>query len=210
MGAKPPPAHDGQPVPTGGPQFAEPTPTRDPTKFSVKHGSDRDAYTILDQEKGRLQPRPFRVVKGIDEPVLQLAEALGARVGDEIALRTFKPAFLSREAPLASRKEKDTRRSLLTVAAVLSDKELGRFSLKSDQAGNAAAGQWPPCIHQRLVVDDPSMCFGELVAGRPGRNDLCNDHIVQLTEQRSDILARKCAHGCLPNGGLSRNASPPG
>jgi len=62
----------------------------------------------------------------------KLAEALGAKVGDEIALRTFKPAFLSREAPLASRKEKDTRRSWLTVSSVLSDAELGRFSLKSD------------------------------------------------------------------------------
>jgi len=65
----------------------------------------------------------------------KLADALGAKAGDEVALRMFKPGFLSREAPLASRKEKDTRRSLLTVAAVLSDAQLGRFSLKSDQAG---------------------------------------------------------------------------
>jgi ABC-type antimicrobial peptide transport system permease subunit len=65
----------------------------------------------------------------------KLAEALGAKVGDEVALRMAKPAFLSREAPLASRKEKDTRRVLMTVVAVLSDAQLGRFSLKSDQAG---------------------------------------------------------------------------
>jgi len=65
----------------------------------------------------------------------KLADALGAKAGDDVALRMFKPGLLSREAPLASRKEKDTRRSLLTVAAVLSDAELGRFSLKSDQAG---------------------------------------------------------------------------
>ena len=69
----------------------------------------------------------------------KLADALGARAGDEVALRMFKPAFLSREAPLASRKEKDTRRSLLTVVSVVSDAELGRFSLKSDQAGPYAA-----------------------------------------------------------------------
>jgi len=79
------PSHNGQPLPTGGPQFAEPTPTPDPTKFSVKHGSatDKDAYTILDHERGKLKPRPFRVVKGIDEPVLQLAETLG-KAGDGI------------------------------------------------------------------------------------------------------------------------------
>src|SRR5258708_11692662 len=69
----------------------------------------------------------------------KLADALGAKAGDEVALRMFKPGFLSREAPLASRREKDTRRSLLTVAAVLSDAQLGRFSLKSDQAGPTTA-----------------------------------------------------------------------
>lgn len=65
----------------------------------------------------------------------KLGDALGVKVGDEVALRMFKPSFLSREAPLASRKEKDTRRSLLTVSAILDDAQLGRFSLKSDQAG---------------------------------------------------------------------------
>src|SRR5204863_9909959 len=69
----------------------------------------------------------------------KLAAALGAKAGDEIALRTFKPGLLSKEAPLASQNEKDTRRSLLTVAAVLSDEQLGRFSLKSDQAGPRTA-----------------------------------------------------------------------
>ncbi len=69
----------------------------------------------------------------------KLAAALGVKAGDEIALRTFKPGLLSKEAPLASQSEKDTRRSLLTVAAVLSEAQLGRFSLKSDQAGPATA-----------------------------------------------------------------------
>jgi len=81
----PPPADNAQPAPTDGPQFAEPTPTPDPTKFSVRHGSDQDAYTILDQERGHLKPRPFRVVTGTDEPVLKLAEALGAKGGDIVA-----------------------------------------------------------------------------------------------------------------------------
>src|ERR1700733_8488613 len=81
----PPPPANGQPIATGGPQFGEPTPTADPTKFSVKHGSDTNAYTILDKEKGKLQPRPFQVVKGTDEPVLQLAAALGPKGGGIVA-----------------------------------------------------------------------------------------------------------------------------
>ncbi len=65
----------------------------------------------------------------------KLAAALGAKVGDEISLRVSRPGVLSRDAPLASRRERDTRRGLFTVAASLTDRELGRFSLRSDQAG---------------------------------------------------------------------------
>lgn len=65
----------------------------------------------------------------------KLAAAIGAKVGQEIALRLFKPGLLSREAPLASQSEKDTQRTLLNVVAVLSEAQLGRFSLKSDQTG---------------------------------------------------------------------------
>jgi hypothetical protein len=80
--------HTAGPVPTipsdqglaaNSPQFGEPTPTPDPKKFSVKHGSDKEAYSILDQMKGKLRPRPFPVVAGVDEPVLQLADAYGPK-----------------------------------------------------------------------------------------------------------------------------------
>src|SRR5258708_33673227 len=54
------------PIPTKTPRFAEPPPTPDPTKFTVKHGSDAKAYKILDSLKGTLQPRPFPVVSGTD------------------------------------------------------------------------------------------------------------------------------------------------
>jgi ABC-type lipoprotein release transport system permease subunit len=64
----------------------------------------------------------------------KLAAALGAKPGDEVALRVFKPGLLARDAPLASREERETRRGVFKVAAVLGDAELGRFSLKSDQA----------------------------------------------------------------------------
>jgi hypothetical protein len=66
---------------TNGPQFGEPAATADPTKFTVKHGSDTAAYTILDKEKKKL-PRPFPAVPGTDEPVLTLANAFGPKGGD--------------------------------------------------------------------------------------------------------------------------------
>src|SRR5207247_5838332 len=71
----------------------------------------------------------------------RLAVALGAKVEDEIALRAYKPSLLSRDAPLASGKkdERETRRRTFTVSAVLSDVQLGRFSLRSDQAAPANA-----------------------------------------------------------------------
>jgi ABC-type lipoprotein release transport system permease subunit len=83
----------------------------------------------------------------------RLAAALGARPGDEIALRIFKPAPLSRDAPLASRKERETRRALVTVKAVLSDAELGRFSLRSDQASPSNAFVHLPWLQGTLDLE---------------------------------------------------------
>ncbi len=74
--ATPPPADNTQPIPASGPQFAQPAPTPDPTKFTVMHGSDTAAYKILDSEKRTLQPRPFPTVAEA-EPALTLADALG-------------------------------------------------------------------------------------------------------------------------------------
>jgi hypothetical protein len=71
-----------RPIPTRGPQFGEPAPTPDPTKFTVKHGSDTQAYKILDTKKGKLQPRAFPASAGGDEPVLTLAQALGPKGSD--------------------------------------------------------------------------------------------------------------------------------
>jgi Calcineurin-like phosphoesterase len=81
--AGPPSANNSVSITTQGPQFGEPAPTPDPTEFTVKHGSDAQAYKILDSQKGKLQPRPFPPVKGIDEPVLPLAQALGNK-GNQI------------------------------------------------------------------------------------------------------------------------------
>src|SRR5271154_7081955 len=75
----PPPSNNSAPIPTGGPQFGEPAPTPDPTKFSVKHGSDSAAYKILDSEAGTLKPRAFPIAAGVSEPVVKLADALGTQ-----------------------------------------------------------------------------------------------------------------------------------
>jgi Domain of unknown function (DUF1906)/Calcineurin-like phosphoesterase len=69
-----------------GPQFGEPIATPDPTKFTVKHTSDKEAYSILDHERGEIPPIPFPKAGGKAEPILQLAKALGEK-GDEIVQR---------------------------------------------------------------------------------------------------------------------------
>lgn len=83
-GIKPstPPAEGAATSTTNSPQFAEPTATGDPTHFVVKHGSDKQAYSILDKEKGTLKPLPFPTVKDV-EPSMSLADAIGAK-GPEV------------------------------------------------------------------------------------------------------------------------------
>lgn len=85
-------------------------------------------------------PSPAKLAAGQAALNAKLAAALGVRVGDDLRLRLIRPSLLSREAPLASQNEKDTRRNAtVTVAAILTDGQLGRFSLKSDQAGPYSA-----------------------------------------------------------------------
>src|ERR1700723_970140 len=68
---------------TDDPQFAETQPSLDPEYFSVKHGSDSQAYSILDSEKGKILPLPFPIVADAAEPALTLAQSLGEN-GDAI------------------------------------------------------------------------------------------------------------------------------
>lgn len=69
--------HSGKqgPVPTGNPQFGQPTPSPDPTQFVIKHGSDSKAYKIIDATPQ--YPRAFPVVMGTDEPRLSLQDTFG-------------------------------------------------------------------------------------------------------------------------------------
>jgi hypothetical protein len=70
------PKDNSQPDITSGPQFAQPAPTPDPTKFTVMHGSDKQAYAILDSQKGTLLPR--EIPQGPEvEPCMSLADAIG-------------------------------------------------------------------------------------------------------------------------------------
>jgi hypothetical protein len=71
-----PPPDNNNPIPTDGPQFGQPQPSPDPTKFVIKHGSDSGAYKIIDSTPQ--YPRPFPVVDGVVEPTLTLSDALGA------------------------------------------------------------------------------------------------------------------------------------
>ena len=78
-----PPAPDNSAMlPTDGPQFNEPAPTPDPSRFSVKHGSDAAVYKILDSERGTLKPRAFPLVTGSQEPVVKLVDAYGDHGSD--------------------------------------------------------------------------------------------------------------------------------
>ena len=63
----------------------------------------------------------------------RLAAELGVGPGDEIALRVSKPAPIARDAPLSQRDDDVFQRARCTVTRVLSDEELGRFSLSASQ-----------------------------------------------------------------------------
>ncbi len=63
----------------------------------------------------------------------KLAVALGVKEGDEVSLRIEKPGLLPGDAPLASQKDDRTVRGRFVVKRILSDDELGRFSLSANQ-----------------------------------------------------------------------------
>jgi ABC-type lipoprotein release transport system permease subunit len=63
----------------------------------------------------------------------KLAHALDVRVGDEVSLRIEKPGILPRDAPLSSQRDDRSVRGRFRVTRVLSDDELGRFSLQANQ-----------------------------------------------------------------------------
>jgi hypothetical protein len=73
-----PPVDNTKIIPTDGPQFGQPEATPDPKTFLVKHASDKAAYAVLDKEHD-LPPLPFPKASGGDEPIIQLADVIGAK-----------------------------------------------------------------------------------------------------------------------------------
>lgn len=63
----------------------------------------------------------------------KLAHALGVGTGDEVALRVEKPSLLPRDAGLSIRDEDRSIRRTYTVATILPDDNMGRFSLAPTQ-----------------------------------------------------------------------------
>lgn len=63
----------------------------------------------------------------------RLAEQLQVKVGDRLDLRIRLPAALAEDAPLAAHAEDSTRRLSRVVRAIVTDEQLGAFSLSSDQ-----------------------------------------------------------------------------
>lgn len=98
--------------------------------MAIREGAPQvNGVEVLGVGPGFFAPSPGELA--VNE---ELAAALHAKVGDEVALRVLKPGLLSRDAPLASRKDRETRRRLFTLRAILSEARMGRFSLKSDQS----------------------------------------------------------------------------
>jgi Calcineurin-like phosphoesterase len=65
------------------PVFAQPQPTPDPTLFRIRHASDAPAYKVIDllNREHRIAPLPFPPPRGLPEPRLALAQALGGDSG---------------------------------------------------------------------------------------------------------------------------------
>lgn len=71
---------------------------------------------------------------GEDEVILnqQLAHVIGASVGDTILLRVERPSLLSREAPLSTT-DNLTNAARVTVTAIATDEQMGRYDLRANQ-----------------------------------------------------------------------------
>lgn len=90
------------------------------------YGVDESFWRLGDGQPFALAPTETAINR-------RLATALGVSEGDEIALRVAKPSLMARDSPLSWRNEERTRRGLYTVKRIVSDEEMGRFSLNPSQ-----------------------------------------------------------------------------
>jgi putative ABC transport system permease protein len=128
-----------------------------PASVRVADGSGRANRVQLlgvDERFWRLSERtPGFATPGADEVVLneRLARQLKTKIGDTLLMRVSKPTLLSRDAPLTP--QEDSSVSLrLTVRAVASDAELGRFSLQANQIPPFNAFVSLAALQQRLSL----------------------------------------------------------
>ena len=91
-------------------------------------GIQDDFWQFAPQQPDALQPNHCILNE-------KLARALQVNPGDEIALRVAKPSLLSRDAPLSWASEDRSKRRRYTVQHIVSDENLGRFSLSPSQIG---------------------------------------------------------------------------
>ncbi len=100
----------------------------------------------------------------LNEP---LAATLGVRGGDEVVLRIEKPSLMPRDLPLTP----DSDLSVafrLTVRAVASESQFGRFSLQANQA--APLNAFVPLIWIQQKIGQVGEANLLLVASNPNRN----------------------------------------
>ena len=90
-------------------------------------GVDERFWQLANQPPPIVEVSPDAVV--LNEP---LAAQLGAKTGDTILLRVAKPSLLSRDAPV-SPQEDSSIAMRLTVQAIVSDAQFGRFGLQANQ-----------------------------------------------------------------------------
>lgn len=140
------------------------------------------------------------MVPGEDEIVVnaKLAAALQIKTGDRISVRIGKPSLFPRDAPLSARTGDDTIRGTFTVTRIMTDAELGRFSL--------AAEQTIPCnvfvsLKWLQRAADMQDRVNLLLAGEDGRSGLPNGEEQQSPgripagEERQSRNPRKFSGG---------------
>jgi ABC-type antimicrobial peptide transport system permease subunit len=106
-----------------------------PEAAGPKFAVNRAQVIGIDAGFRKFAPQPFTLDLAPQEAAIneKTASALGVHVGDDILLRIVKPAAMPLDAPLASHKKADMTASVVTVKAVLTGAQLGKFSLAAEQ-----------------------------------------------------------------------------
>jgi len=91
-----------------------------------------------------------------------LARQLSVKPGETVILHVQKPSLLSQEAPISPREDVSTGLRL-TVSAVVTDAEFGRFGLQANQASPLSA--FVPLAWLQAKVDQPGRANLLLTAG---------------------------------------------